>query len=81
MRTELDEGLLGSSTTEHTLSPKSLASCDLKSIPRSRSSPKGPCTPMVYTLTVKYPPYRYIGPKVYTIWVHGRFGQCEGFMG
>ena len=33
--------------------------------------PKGPCTQIVYTLALKYSLYRYIGAKVYTIWVHG----------
>ena len=36
--------------------------------------PKGPCTHIVYTLALKYSLYRYIGPKVYTIWVHGPLG-------
>ena len=36
--------------------------------------PKGPCTQIVYTLVLKYSLYRYIGPKVYTIWVHGPLG-------
>ena len=38
-------------------------------------SPKGPCTHIVYTLALKYSPYRYIGPKVYAIWVHGPLGK------
>ena len=37
-------------------------------------TPKGPCTHIVYTLALKYSLYRYIGPKVYTIWVHGPLG-------
>ena len=36
--------------------------------------PKGPCTQIVYTLALKYSLYRYIGPKVYTVWVHGPLG-------
>ena len=36
--------------------------------------PKGPCTKIVYTWALKYSLYRYIGPKVYTIWVHGPLG-------
>ena len=36
--------------------------------------PKGPCTQIIYTLALKYSLYRYIGPKVYTIWVHGPLG-------
>ena len=39
------------------------------------SLPKGPCTLVVYTLALKYSLYRYIGPKVYAIWVHGPLGQ------
>ena len=35
---------------------------------------KGPCIQIVYTLALKYTPFRYIGPKVYTIWVHGPLG-------
>ena len=35
---------------------------------------KGPCTQIVYTLALKYSLYRYIGTKVYTIWVHGPLG-------
>ena len=37
-------------------------------------SPKGPCTHTVYTLALKYSLYRYIGPKVYAVWVHGPLG-------
>ena len=33
--------------------------------------PEGPCTQTVYTLALKYSLCRDIGPKVYTIWVHG----------
>ena len=40
--------------------------------------PKGPCTQIVYTLALKYSLYRYIGPKVYTIWVHGPLGYGLG---
>ena len=36
--------------------------------------PKGPCTQIVYTWALKYSSYRYIGPKVHTIWVHGPLG-------
>ena len=36
--------------------------------------PKGPCTNIVYTLALKYSLYKYIGPKVYAIWVHGPLG-------
>ena len=43
--------------------------------------PKGPCTHIVYTLALKYSPYRYIGPKVYAIWVHGPLGLVSGSMG
>ena len=39
-----------------------------------RRYPKGPCTHIVYTLALKYSLYRYIGPKVYPIWVHGPLG-------
>ena len=38
-------------------------------------NPKGPCTHIVYTLALKYSLYRYIGPKVYAIWVHGPLGE------
>ena len=31
---------------------------------------------MVYTLALKYSLYGYIGPKVYTIWVHGPLGKA-----
>ena len=37
----------------------------------SRNFPKGPCTHIVDTLTLKYSLYKYIGPKVSTIWVQG----------
>ena len=37
--------------------------------------PKGPCAQIVYTLALKYSLYGYIGPKVYTIWVHGPLGE------
>ena len=40
-------------------------------------NPEGPCTQTVYTWALKYSLYGYIGPKVYTIWVHGPLG--EGF--
>ena len=43
------------------------------------TGPKGPCTQIVYTLALKYSLSRYIGPKVYTIWVHGPLGW--GFTG
>ena len=36
--------------------------------------PKGPCTQIVYTLALKESLYRYIGAKLYTIWVHGPLG-------
>ena len=36
--------------------------------------PKGTCTHIVYTLALKYSLYRYIGPKVYAMWVHGPVG-------
>ena len=39
-----------------------------------RYNPKGPCTHIVDTLALKYSLYKYIGPKVYTIWVHGPLG-------
>ena len=38
-------------------------------------TPKGPCTQIVYTLALRYSLYRYIGPKVYTTWVHGPLGN------
>ena len=37
-------------------------------------NPKGPCTQIVYTLPLKYSPYRYFWAKVSTIWVHGPLG-------
>ena len=36
--------------------------------------PEGPCAEIVYTLALEYSLYRYIGPKVYSIWVHGPLG-------
>ena len=41
--------------------------------------PKGPCTHIVYTLALMYALYRYIGPKVYAIWVHGPSGNRHAF--
>ena len=38
-------------------------------------NPKGPCTPIVYTLAPKYLHRDYFKAKVYTIWVHGPLGQ------
>ena len=35
---------------------------------------KDPCTQIVCTLALKYSLYRYIGPKVYAMWVHGPLG-------
>ena len=43
-------------------------------MPAPEAFPKGPCTVIVYTLALKYSLYRYIGPKVYAIWVHGPLG-------
>ena len=45
--------------------------------PRSSlpSYPKGPCTHIVCTLALKCSLYRYIGPKVYAMWVHGPLGS------
>ena len=40
--------------------------------------PKGPCTQIVYTLALKYSLYRYVGTKVYSIWVHGPLGLSPG---
>ena len=40
--------------------------------------PKGPCTQIVYTLALKYSLYRYTGPQVYTVWVHGPLGIAFG---
>ena len=39
-----------------------------------RVYPKGPCAQIVYTLALKYFLYGYLGPKVYTLWVHGPLG-------
>ena len=39
-------------------------------------NPKGPCTQIVYTLASKHSLYRYVGPKVHTIWVHGPLGEA-----
>ena len=36
---------------------------------------KGQCFQIVYTLAIQYSLHRYIGPKVYTIWVHGPLGK------
>ena len=36
--------------------------------------PKGSITEIVYTLALEYSLYRYIGPKVYIIGVHGPLG-------
>ena len=41
-------------------------------------NPKGPCTQIVYTLALNYSLYRYIGPKVLPIWVHGPSGEYIG---
>ena len=35
---------------------------------------EGPCSQIVYTLALKHSLYRYIGPKVHTIWVYGPLG-------
>ena len=48
-----------------------------KSHPTPAAFPKGPCTHIVCTLALKYSLYRYIGPKVYTIWVHGPLGIAD----
>ena len=37
--------------------------------------------PIVYALALKYSLYRYIGPKVYTVWVHGPLGNMYGRWG
>ena len=53
-------------------------------LPRKAPLPKGPCAQPVYTLALKYSLYRYIGPKVSTLWVHGRLGpstQRRAFRG
>ena len=42
---------------------------------------EGPCSQIVYTLALKHSLYRYIGPKVYTIWVHGPLGNCPWVRG
>ena len=43
--------------------------------------PKGPCTHIAYTLALKYSLYGCIGPKVYTIWVHGPLGYSGWIQG
>ena len=51
---------------------RSTADRDRKTL--NKHNAKGPCAQIVYTLALKYSLYRYIGPKVYTIWVHGPLG-------
>ena len=39
--------------------------------------PKGPGTPIVYTLALKYPYFEYSRAKVHTIWVNGPLGDLS----
>ena len=50
-------------------SSRQLGSANKQSL--TRSSPKGPCARIVYTLAPRYPYTDYFKAKVYTIWVHG----------
>ena len=45
--------------------------------PLKETFPKGPCTQIGHTLALKCSLYRHIGPKVYTIWIHGPLGLMK----